>query len=113
MSSGALATITATRYATGHANDLVLTLSGTKGAIRIETDGRNSKLSACLGEDVDHNMWKEIGTPPVKRNARRFADALISGANGDPSFRRASEIQKLIDAAFESDEKEQPVTIRR
>jgi predicted dehydrogenase len=42
LESGALATITATRYATGHANDLVLTLSGTKGAIRIETDGGHS-----------------------------------------------------------------------
>ena len=78
LESAALATITATRYATGHANDLVLTLSGTKGAIRIEADGGPSKLSACLGEDVDQNMWKEIDTPPVKRNARRFADALNS-----------------------------------
>jgi predicted dehydrogenase len=62
---------------------------------------------------VDQNLWKEIETPQVKHNARRFADALISGANGDPSFRRASEIQQLIDAAFESDEKERPVIIRR
>ena len=105
MTSGALATVTATRYATGHANDLVLTLSGTEGAIRIETDGKASKLSACLGGDVDENRWRAVETPPVKRNARRFADALISGSNGDPSFRRAAEIQKLIDAAFESGDK--------
>ena len=26
----------------------------------------------------------------------------MSGENGDPSFRRAADIQKLIDAAFES-----------
>jgi predicted dehydrogenase len=111
MISGALATVTATRYATGHANDLVLTLSGTKGAIKVETDGKTSKLSACLGVDVDENRWKQIDTPPVRRNARRFADALISGVNGDPSFRRAGEIQKLIDAAFESGKKAQPVQI--
>ena len=47
-------------------------------------------------------MWEEIDTPPVTRNARRFADALVWGANGDPSFRRATEVQKLIDAAFAS-----------
>jgi predicted dehydrogenase len=111
MVSGALATVTATRYATGHANDLVLTLSGTKGAIKVETDGKLSKLSACLGKDVDENRWKKIETPPVKRNARRFTDALISGVNGDPSFRRAAEIQKLIDAAFESGDKGRPVKI--
>ncbi|MCV3243207.1 Gfo/Idh/MocA family protein [Mesorhizobium sp. ZC-5] len=111
MVSGALATVTATRYATGHANDLVLTLSGTRGAVRVETDGKISKLSACLGKDVDENRWREIETPPLKRNARRFADALISGRTGDPSFRRAAEIQKLIDAAFESGEKGGPVKI--
>ncbi|GLS29352.1 Predicted dehydrogenase [Mesorhizobium albiziae] len=111
MASGALATVTATRYATGHANDLGLTLSGTEGAIRVETDGKVSKLSACLGGDVDENRWRTVETPPVKRNARRFADALISGRNGDPSFRRAAEIQKLIDAAFESGEKGRPVAI--
>jgi predicted dehydrogenase len=111
MASGALATVTATRFATGHANDLVLTVSSTKGAIKVETDGKVSKLFACLGKDVDKNRWRKIETPPVKRNARRFADALISGVNGDPSFRRAAEIQKLIDAAFESGEKGRPVTI--
>ena len=41
-------------------------------------------------------------TPPVRRNARRFADALLSEVNGAPSFRRAADIQKLLDAAFES-----------
>ena len=103
--------MTATRYATGHANDLRLTLSGTKGALKVETDGRHSKLSVCLGSDVDQNGWKEIVPPPVKRNARRFVDALISGVNGEPSFRRAAEIQRLIDAAFESGSLGRPVTI--
>ena len=61
-----------------------------------------SKLTACLGKDIDRARWQKIETPPVLRNARRFADALASGVNGDPSFRRAADIQKLIDAAFES-----------
>lgn len=111
MQSGALATVTATRFSTGRANDLILTLSGTKGAVRVETDGKASKLTACLGADVDANRWQTIKTPAVKRNARRFADALNSGVNGDPSFRRAAEIQKLIDAAFASGEAGRPVTI--
>lgn len=89
----------------------MLTLSGTRGAIRVETDGKVSELSACLGKDVDEKRWRKVKTPPVKRNARRFDDALISDRNGDPSFRRAAEIQKLIDAAFESGEKGKPVVI--
>ena len=99
---GALATIVATRYATGHTNDLSLALHGTGGALKVETDGNSSRLTACLGKDIDKGRWKRLETPPVRRNARRFADALASGVNGDPSFRRAADIQRLIDAAFES-----------
>ncbi|ESZ29244.1 Gfo/Idh/MocA family oxidoreductase [Mesorhizobium sp. L2C084A000] len=111
LSSGALATIAASRYMTGHANDLSLALHGTKGAIRVETDGKASNLSACLGGDVDLQQWRTLALPSVKRNARRFADALDTGRNGDPSFRRAADMQKLIDAAFESSAAKLPVSV--
>ncbi|MBL8579978.1 MAG: Gfo/Idh/MocA family oxidoreductase [Mesorhizobium sp.] len=102
LRSGALATVVATRFATGNQNELSLALHGTKGALRVETDGKNSSLFGCLGDDIDTATWRAIDTPPVRRNARRFADALLAGRNGDPSFRRAADIQKLIDGAFES-----------
>ncbi len=102
LGGGALVTVLATRFATGHANDLTLALHGTRGALKVETDGHASRLSACLGKDVDRNRWRKVETPALRRNARRFADALTSGINGDPSFRRASDIQKLIDASFAS-----------
>ncbi|MFC3325387.1 Gfo/Idh/MocA family protein [Mesorhizobium cantuariense] len=111
LSSGALATIVASRYMTGHANDLSLVLHGTKGAIKVETDGKVSNLSACLGGDVDLQRWQKLALPDVKRNARRFADALDAGRNGDPSFRRAADMQKLIDAAFESSAAKRPISV--
>jgi len=103
LSRGALATVVATRYATGHANDLSLTLHGTKGALRVETNGKASALSGCFGKDIDTMAWTPIALEATPRNARRFVDALASGKNGDPSFRRAADIQRVIDAAFESD----------
>ncbi|MDW6025289.1 Gfo/Idh/MocA family oxidoreductase [Mesorhizobium sp. BAC0120] len=111
LGSGALATILATRYATGHLNDLTLSLHGTKGALRVETDGKTSSLKGCFGKDIDGSRWKEIEFDPVRRNARRFADALVAGKNGDPSFRRAAEIQRVIDAVFESAANGRPVTL--
>ncbi|MCZ8544324.1 Gfo/Idh/MocA family oxidoreductase [Mesorhizobium qingshengii] len=108
---GALATIVASRYTTGHANDLSLALHGTRGAIKVETDGKASHLSACLGKDVDQQRWRTLAPPDVKRNARRFADALDTGQNGDPSFRRAADMQRLIDAAIESSAARLPVTL--
>ncbi len=109
LKSGALATITASRYMTGHANDLWLSLHGTKGALRVETDGKTSRLSGSFGGDIDRQRLRKLPLPEVKRNARRFADALDSGHNGDPSFRRAADMQKLIDAAFESAAAQRPV----
>ncbi len=111
LKSGALATVVATRYATGHANDLSLALHGTRGGLKVETNGVVSTLRACLGKDIDKALWRKLEMPPVRRNARRFADALLSGVNGDPSFRRAAEIQKLIDAAFESSASRRPIAI--
>ncbi len=111
LKSGALATVVATRFATGYLNELSLSLHGTKGALKVESDGKASKLWACLGQDIDLNRWEELEPPEVRRNARRFADALISGENGDPSFRRVADIQKLIDAAFESSAGDRRVVI--
>jgi predicted dehydrogenase len=111
LASGALATVVATRYATGHLNDLSLTLHGTQGALEVTTDGRKSALRGCLGKDVEKARWKKLDMPPSVRNARRFADALASGVNGDPSFRRAADIQKVIDSAFESAAESRPVAI--
>lgn len=109
--SGALATIVATRYATGHLNDLELKLHGTKGALWLKTNGRISSLKGCFGEDTDTVTWRDIELPQIRRNARRFIDALLSGGNGDTSFRRAADMQKLIDAAFLSSADKRPVTI--
>lgn len=103
LAGGALATVVATRFATGHLNALTLCLHGTGGALRVETDGRRSQLSACLDADVDPANWKTLELEPVPSNARRFVEALSSNVNGDPSFRRAADVQRIIDAAFESD----------
>ncbi len=100
---GARGTVTATRYATGNRNDLTLLIFGTRGALRVETDGPSSQLFGCLGEDIESFRWRETECPPVPTIAERFVAAMDSGENGDPDFRRAAKIQRLIDAAFESD----------
>lgn len=109
FAGGALATLVATRFATGYMNDLSLTLHGSKGALRVETNGQDSALKGCFGKDIDKAKWRKIETEPTTRNAARFVAALKSGVNGDPSFRRAADMQQLIDGAFESDRGEREV----
>ncbi len=101
--NGALGVIHMTRYATGKANELDLMIHGDKGALKIWADTNASSLEACLGPDIETQTWKPIDCPPTPRNEQRFLIALLSGENGEPTFRRAAEMQKLIDLCFVSD----------
>jgi len=101
--NGASGTVLATRFAAGHANDLTLALHGTEGALKVETNGVESSLKGCFGKDIDKMHWKKIETPATTRNAARFIAAIRTGVNGDPSFRRAAEMQQLVGGAMESD----------
>ncbi|MCX5493889.1 Gfo/Idh/MocA family oxidoreductase [Kaistia dalseonensis] len=104
FANGALGTITATRFATGHANDLSLALFGTAGALEVKTDGRASSLRICTGEkDIDGQIWKDVETPPVATTYERFVIACNTGVNGDPDFRRAADIQRILDLCFAQD----------
>ncbi|MBB3950654.1 Gfo/Idh/MocA family protein [Aureimonas jatrophae] len=103
MNNGALGVIHMSRYATGNLNDLHLTLYGEKGSLRIWANQLDSTLHVCLGPDIETATWKPVECPVTPRNEHRFAMALMSGENGQPSFRRAAEVQKLLDLCFVSD----------
>ncbi len=95
LTNGALGTIQATRFATGNGNELRVTLYGDKGAAKIHTDGNVSSLKVC--SDPNLLEWKTLDCPPVPTTYQRFAEAVRTGMNGDPSFRRAAEIQRVLD----------------
>ncbi|MBC8129427.1 MAG: Gfo/Idh/MocA family oxidoreductase, partial [Rhizobiaceae bacterium] len=103
LSNGALGVVHMTRFATGKLNDLDLTIHGETGALKIWSDHETSWLEACLGPDIETQTWRRIDCPPTPKNADRFLIALLSGENGDPSFRRAAEVQKLLDLCFVSE----------
>ncbi len=103
FSNGALGVIHISRYATGKANDLDLMIHGEKGALKIWANSLDSNLEVCLGADIETQTWRPLYCPPTPRNEERFIIALLSGVNGDPSFRRAAEVQKLLDLASVSD----------
>ncbi|MEC5322734.1 Gfo/Idh/MocA family protein [Aurantimonas sp. A3-2-R12] len=103
FSNGALGVVHMSRYATGRANDLDLTIHGDKGALKIWANQTDSMLRVCLGSDIETQTWKPLECPPTPRNADRFVIALLSGVNGEPDFRHAAEVQKLLDLCFVSD----------
>ena len=102
LASGAIGTISATRMATGHFNDLRLRLYGVNGALQVRFEQGESHLSACLGPAAEIPEWTEIACPPVPTNYDRFIAALRGGNEPLPDFARGAELQSWLDLAFQS-----------
>ncbi|MFD1255058.1 MULTISPECIES: Gfo/Idh/MocA family oxidoreductase [Devosia] len=103
LENGALGVVHASRWATGHFNELRLRVYGEKGSIEIQHRHDWSKLLTCLGDDVETGTWSEVEVGPVPTNYQRFAEAVRLGKNLEPSFRHATNIQKVLDLATVTD----------
>jgi predicted dehydrogenase len=103
FSNGALGVIHATRWATGHFNELRLRVYGERGGVEVQHRHDGSKLLVCVGEDVESGTWRETAVPAVPTNYDRFAAAVRTGKNQQPDFRHAANLQKVLDLAMESD----------
>ncbi len=103
LENGAIGTVHASRFASGHLNDLVLQLFGTKGGIEVRYEGGVSRLRASVGEDMLTGKWVDVETPKVKTNYERFVDAIRDGRQELPDFARGAALQKVLDLAVESD----------
>ena len=98
--NGALGVIHASRFMSGYGNVLKLDAFGTKGAIEINHGGEWTEIRMCSGEDVHTQAWRRVPVDAVPTIHARFIDAVISGVNGDPSFRRGATLQAMLDLCF-------------
>ncbi|WP_249260676.1 Gfo/Idh/MocA family protein [Halomonas caseinilytica] len=103
FAGGALGTIQATRWATGHHNSLTLSVHGDRGALRVDLDAARDRVQVCLGEDVHPARWVDITAPPTPSIYHRFVDSIESGVNDQPDFARGAALQRVLDACFDSD----------
>jgi predicted dehydrogenase len=101
LEGGAQLMIQATRFMTGYDNILDLKIFGTKGAVEIlHREGWN-EVRCCVGPSIHTMAWSTIKPEPVKTNYRKFIDAIETGKNGTPDFRRAAGLQKVLDICFD------------
>jgi predicted dehydrogenase len=103
FNNGAVGTIQATRTAPGQLDQLRLRVYGDKGSIEMIYDTGKSSLRACLGADADTATWRDVPFEPVETNYQRFVAAVRADKTQEPSFRRAANIQKVLDQAMVSD----------
>lgn len=103
LSGGAIGTVSATRYASGHLNDLHLRIYGEDGGLVVRHAGETSVLSYCSRPNMENAIWEDIATPSVASNQAVFVDALTTGNAAMPDFARGAALQAVLDAAEASD----------
>lgn len=99
LENGALGVVHATRWATGHMNELRLRVYGELGSVEVQHRHDGSTLRTCLGADAETGTWSDVECPPVPTNYQRFVDAVKLGKTQEPSFRHATNLQKVLDLA--------------
>jgi predicted dehydrogenase len=99
LSNGALGTVAATRFASGHLNDLRLRIYGQTGGLEVTFEKSVSRLRACLGADLQTATWHEVDCPPVPTVYQRFIAAIRGEGAAEPDFARGAALQRLLDLA--------------
>ena len=111
FANGALGVVHASRWATGHLNELRLRMHGDRGALEVIHSTEGSKLRGCLGEDVEKAIWREIDAGTVPTNYQRFAAAVAAGERIEPGFRHAADLQKVLDLAIETEKERRELRV--
>ena len=103
LANGALGTISATRFATGHMNDLRLRIYGLQGGLEVLFEHGESRLNACLEQDILTGTWTPVVAEPRASIYERFIAAIRGEGEAMPTFARAAALQRVLDAAEASD----------
>nr|WP_275897727.1 Gfo/Idh/MocA family oxidoreductase [Pseudotabrizicola algicola] len=102
LAGGALGVVHATRFATGHLNDLRLRIYGDLGGLEVGFENKVSHLRACIGADRLTATWADVDCPETPSVYERFIAAIRGEAPAIPDFARGAMLQRLLDRAEES-----------
>ena len=112
LENGATGVIHASRFASGHNNDLNLALFGTKGGLRVNNTGPLGEISICVGEDdLLTKTWRTLTPDPVETTYQKFASAVQGKTRMDPDFGVAARLQEVLDLTYELGQRPQMVKL--
>lgn len=103
LENGAAGVIHATRFASGHLNDLRLRLYGTEGGLEVLFENWESRLRICAGTALEKAQWQDVSVPEVKTNYVRFIEAIQDETPISPDFARGAALQRVLDQAIASE----------
>lgn len=102
LENGAIGTVSATRFATGHLNDLRLRIYGDLGGLEVSFENAASRLRACLAPNLQTAVWQDIDCPTLPSIYQRFVAAVRGTGVAEPDFARGAQLQRLLDRAEQS-----------
>jgi predicted dehydrogenase len=108
FASGAMGTVQATRWATGHANREYIGVYGDRGSVEIDFERGDQRLRYC--DNVD-NEWDELSAPKAPSMWARFARAIETGRQDECDFANGLKVQRCLEASFESARTKRAVTV--
>ncbi len=111
FANGALGAIHTTRWSTGHKNRLYLKISGTLGAVEIDSERATDRYRVCRGAAVHTGEWQEVTCKGTPTNHQRFIRAIKAGRQDQPDFNDGVLAQSVLDASFASAAKQRPVRV--
>ena len=100
---GAVGVVHASRWMTGYANARNLASTARRAGSRSGSRARGWACASAPAPDIETQTWRDVECPPVPNTYETFIDAVRRGDTLEPSFRRAAELQHVLDLAFESD----------
>ncbi len=112
FANGALGVIHASRWGTGHLNELRLRMHGDQGGLEVIHTPAGSSLRGCLGEDVENAVWRYIDAGAVPTNYERFVTAVRERHHAvEPGFRHAANLQKVLDLAIAAEKERRELSV--
>ena len=112
LTGGGLGALEASRWTTGHPNQVACGVYGTKGAIEIDLEDSYTKLRTCLGENAIKAQWHVEELDPTPNNWERFITSIRTGVNDQADVIRGAQIQSYLDACERSAEADgAPMTV--
>ena len=103
LENGAVGVVSATRFASGHHNDLRLRIYGDLGGVEAAYEKATGRVRLCSGADLETETWRDVETPDVRSTYQRFIEAIVGKSGGVPDFKTAADLQKALDGAEQSD----------
>jgi predicted dehydrogenase len=110
---GGMATVHATRWATGHHNSLRARVYGDEGAVEVDLDRGTDRYRVVKGRKAMREAaWKEVVCRPTPSQYQRFIRCVKKGKNDVCDFSVGAKVQAYLHGSIQSDRERRPVRVK-